>query len=237
VATALTGAELHADAEWIRLHRLAIGEFDFRLRQVLPEYWIASTPCDEWDTSDLVRHVVVETLIVAGVLAGRDPAVVRAEFTGFRSVVADPDMSDGVDGDDEEFGDDDFARSILDHEPAEDFIEGDMELVWEDAHRAAVAAFAEADLDGFVGDPAAGFRVIDYLRERTADIIVHAWDLADAVSVDDRLDLEVVVAVYEWAKPHEHRFAASPLKFDLPLQAEPGADLQQRLLALFGREA
>ena len=45
--------------EWLRVHQLAAGEVDFRIRQILPEYWDASTPCDEWDVYDLVAHCVI----------------------------------------------------------------------------------------------------------------------------------------------------------------------------------
>ena len=47
---------------WLRIHQLAAAEFDFRIRQILPEYWDASTPCDEWDVYDLVAHCVIENL-------------------------------------------------------------------------------------------------------------------------------------------------------------------------------
>ncbi len=55
---------------WKRLHRLANAEFDFRMRQILPEWWIASTPCDEWDVSALVNHNIAESLWVAPLLSG-----------------------------------------------------------------------------------------------------------------------------------------------------------------------
>ena len=45
--------ELTPDVNWLRIHQIAAGEVDFRIRQILPEYWEASTPCDEWDVYDL----------------------------------------------------------------------------------------------------------------------------------------------------------------------------------------
>jgi uncharacterized protein (TIGR03086 family) len=230
---------LSAESIWIRLHRLAVAEFDFRLRQVMPEYWVASTPCEEWDVSELVRHVVVETLLVPEALAGRDPSILRAELLGESGALSQDVGADRADDDPhDEFtlADDAFDEHALLGEPSgEDFIDGDPALVWEDAHRAASAAFGAAELADVVGAVGGNFRVIDYLRERTADLLIHAWDLADAIGVDDRLDEEAVVAVYEWAKPHEDRFRKTPLHFDTPVVPEAGADLQSRLLGLFGR--
>ena len=54
--------------EWLRVHQLAAGEVDFRIRQILPEYWDASTPCDEWDVYDLVAHCVIENMRAALIL-------------------------------------------------------------------------------------------------------------------------------------------------------------------------
>lgn len=55
---------------WKRLHRLANAEFDFRIRQILPDWWVASTPCDEWDVAELVNHNVAESMWVAPLLSG-----------------------------------------------------------------------------------------------------------------------------------------------------------------------
>ena len=48
--------------EWLRVHQIAAAEVDYRIRQILPEYWEASTPCDEWDIYDLVAHCVIENM-------------------------------------------------------------------------------------------------------------------------------------------------------------------------------
>ena len=187
-----------SDRDWLRLHQLAAGEFDFRVRQILPEYWEASTPCDEWDVYELVNHNVVENLWVPPVLAGHDLADVG-----------------GLEG---------------------DVLGSDPELVWEDSWRDAVAAFADADLGSVVTLSAGRTTVIEYLRQRTADLAIHAWDLAVGLGVDDELDHEVVVAVFEWAQPLAGVFAELPAMFEPPSTPPPGASLQDRLLHLFGRE-
>ena len=62
--------ELTPDVNWLRIHQIAAGEVDFRIRQILPEYWEASTPCDEWDVYDLVSHCVVENMRASLILEG-----------------------------------------------------------------------------------------------------------------------------------------------------------------------
>ncbi len=184
--------------EWLRLHQLAAAEFDFRVRQILPEYWEASTPCGEWDVYELVNHNVTENLWVPIVLSGH-----AADEVG------------GLDGDQ---------------------LGADPELAWEDSWRDAVQAFAEVDGESTVRLAAGETGVLEYLRQRTADMAIHAWDLATGIGVDDALDEEVVVAVHEWAAPHSELFAQLPELFDPPITSPPGADLQTRLLNLFGRE-
>ena len=43
----------------------------------------------------------------------------------------------------------------------------------------------------------------EYARQLAADHLVHAWDLARALGVDDTLDPEAVHAVAEWFEPTE----------------------------------
>ena len=61
---------LHAKMAWLRIHQLAAAEVDYRIRQILPEYWGASTPCAEWDVYEVVAHCVVENIRVPLILDG-----------------------------------------------------------------------------------------------------------------------------------------------------------------------
>jgi len=187
-----------ADSDWRRYHQLAAAEFDYRIRQIPPEYWDASTPCDEWDVYELVNHNVTENLWVPVVLDGHTISEIG-----------------GLDGDQ---------------------LGADPELAWEDSRHDAVAAFEDADLGATVRLAAGSTTVIDYLRQRTADLAIHAWDLATAIDIEGELDQEVVVAVYEWAQPLASVFASLPQFFEPPLTPPQGAGLQSRLLHLFGRQ-
>ena len=62
--------DVTAATAWLRIHQLAISEVDYRIRQILPGYWGASTPCAEWDVYDVVTHCVVENLRTPLILEG-----------------------------------------------------------------------------------------------------------------------------------------------------------------------
>lgn len=74
----------------------------------------------------------------------------------------------------------------------------------------------------------------NYLNELSSDLLIHAWDLARGLDVDDLLDPGLVEACYELARPHEEAMKRSGL-FGDKVTPPDGADLQTRLLAIYGR--
>jgi uncharacterized protein (TIGR03086 family) len=76
----------------------------------------------------------------------------------------------------------------------------------------------------------------EYVSEVFVDLLVHGWDLARAIGADEILDPESVEIVYERMKPHEAELNSSGV-FGSHVEAPEGADLQTRLLAVFGRTA
>ncbi|AND16586.1 TIGR03086 family protein [Rathayibacter tritici] len=76
---------------------------------------------------------------------------------------------------------------------------------------------------------------VELLQEQTADVTVHAWDLARATSSDERLDDELVAAVWELFAPQEATLRASGL-YAAPVPVGAAASLQSRLLAITGRD-
>lgn len=75
----------------------------------------------------------------------------------------------------------------------------------------------------------------EYVRQLAADHLVHAWDLARALDLDDRLDAEAVHAVLQWFGANEDAYRAAGLigpRVEIP----DGADEQAQLLARFGRQ-
>ncbi|WP_116246944.1 TIGR03086 family metal-binding protein [Nocardiopsis sp. FIRDI 009] len=72
-----------------------------------------------------------------------------------------------------------------------------------------------------------------YLWEMTFDLAVHAWDLARALGVDERLDPVLVSELRDWLG--ERGFGPGPM-FDAPVAVGSEAAPQDRLIALTGRK-
>jgi uncharacterized protein (TIGR03086 family) len=74
----------------------------------------------------------------------------------------------------------------------------------------------------------------DYLWQLTVDLTVHAWDLARGIGADDQLDHELVRRIHAETEKDTDSLAGSGL-FDPPVHVPAHADLQARMLGLFGR--
>jgi len=121
-------------------------------------------------------------------------------------------------------------------DPAE-LLGSDPLTAWETAADSALTAWAGEDsLAGTVQLSSGPAAATDYLVEMTADLTVHAWDLARATGGDTALDPELVAAAWRYAESHLGEDGVPGL-FAAPVDVQPGADLQTRLLARFGRRA
>jgi len=113
----------------------------------------------------------------------------------------------------------------------------DPKAAWDAASEAALAAFAapgalQRSVHLSYGEAPAS----SYCWEMTTDLLVHTWDLARGIGGNEELDPELVAVVYDRSAPHAATLHESGL-FDPPVEVPPGADLQVRLLALFGRRS
>lgn len=75
-----------------------------------------------------------------------------------------------------------------------------------------------------------------YLGQLWNDHLIHAWDLARGIGADEHLDEELVELAYATAKPMEPMLNTSGV-FGDHVEPPPDADLQSKLLAVFGRRA
>ncbi len=99
-----------------------------------------------------------------------------------------------------------------------------------------IAAFRESDLDAVLDHPAAQMPGSQLVVFRTADLLVHGWDLARAVGIDDTLDADVVAHLWAIMSPLEAILVASGQFGAGPSGTVPDdAPLQTRLLDLMGR--
>lgn len=76
----------------------------------------------------------------------------------------------------------------------------------------------------------------EYCLERTNDLLVHGWDVARAIGADEALDGELMEACLEGFRPWEERLRAVGA-LGPTVVPPPGAGLQARYLAFFGRKA
>jgi uncharacterized protein (TIGR03086 family) len=76
----------------------------------------------------------------------------------------------------------------------------------------------------------------EYVMQLTADLAIHAWDLARATGQGEALDPEVVALMLPWAEVNAGLLAASGM-FGSPIDTSPGAPDDVRLLGLLGRGA
>ena len=123
---------------------------------------------------------------------------------------------------------DEFEGDLVGDDP-----HGAWKLAAEDAKAAAQAPGAtEATVHLSFGDFTGG----DYLDQLTADHLVHAWDLAKGTNGDVNLDPELMEYVYNWSVPLEDMLKGSGA-YGEKMEAPEGADLQTKLLAVYGRRA
>jgi uncharacterized protein (TIGR03086 family) len=76
----------------------------------------------------------------------------------------------------------------------------------------------------------------EYVMQLTADLAIHAWDLARATGQDDTLDPHAVTLLLPWTEANADLVAESGM-FGPPIDAGPGAPDDVRLLGLLGRKA
>jgi uncharacterized protein (TIGR03086 family) len=107
---------------------------------------------------------------------------------------------------------------------------------WETAADGALSAFAEDDaLMRTVHLSRGPTPATEYIFEMTADLTVHAWDLASATDGDTELEGELVTAALVYAErlPGD----GVPGLIDPPLDVLTSAPPLVRLLARYGRRA
>jgi uncharacterized protein (TIGR03086 family) len=76
----------------------------------------------------------------------------------------------------------------------------------------------------------------EYVMQLTADLAIHAWDLARATGQDDTLDAGAVALLLPWAEANAGLLTASGM-FGSRFDAGSGAPDEVRLLGLLGRRA
>jgi uncharacterized protein (TIGR03086 family) len=76
----------------------------------------------------------------------------------------------------------------------------------------------------------------EYVTQLTADLAIHAWDLARATGQDDALDPDVVALLLPWTEANAD-FLTGTGMFARPVACGPGTPDDVLLLALMGRKS
>lgn len=112
----------------------------------------------------------------------------------------------------------------------------DPETAWANsAERAEAVASTVSDVSEevvFGGNPATAS---DTLSLQTADRLLHAWDLANAIGANTNLDDSLVQYVYDFVAPQADNARAAGM-FGAEVSVGPDATLQEKLLAVTGRD-
>lgn len=107
---------------------------------------------------------------------------------------------------------------------------------WEAAAAKALAAVENADLAQIAHLSYGDVPLPDYIREVGGDIFVHTWDVDQAMNSTLLLDPAICEEIYNQALPKKEEMARSGL-YGVPFDVPENADIQTKLLALFGRRA
>jgi len=127
------------------------------------------------------------------------------------------------------------GRSIPQAQLSMEKLRADLVEEWSLYSFAATSAWVETPADAPVQLSYDTVEARDYLREQVADVTIHAWDLARAVGAEEKLDDELVRAVWTVFEPQKDALEASGL-FASPVPVPDDAPLQSRLLAITGRD-
>lgn len=107
---------------------------------------------------------------------------------------------------------------------------------WKMAADQALTAFAAPDaLQGNVVVSYGQITAADYCAEMTADLVVHSWDLAQAIGGVEPLDDDLVAWTLGYAEEHLDGHGMLGV-FHPAVDVPDDADPQTRLLARYGRE-
>jgi uncharacterized protein (TIGR03086 family) len=110
----------------------------------------------------------------------------------------------------------------------------DIPKVWANAVASTRKAVMAANLHGPAHLSFEDTTVEKYLWQAGGDQLIHAWDLAEGIGYVIQFDTELAQAVYDATVPQQEALAESGL-FAPAIEVSENADIQTKLLALFGR--
>lgn len=111
----------------------------------------------------------------------------------------------------------------------------DLSAQWQDMVDQIDRSMIELDLEETVEFKGEKILLENLIVQLASDLLIHAWDLGEAIGMPVRFNRDVAEAVMETAiVPNIVALPQHPL-FVEPISPPSNADIQTRLLALFGR--
>jgi uncharacterized protein (TIGR03086 family) len=149
------------------LYLAAEHEFTVRVHAVGDDQWDNATPDTEWTVADLVEHLIEEHRWAAPLMHGQDLESSAKVVEGSRSL------------------------------PVGGGVGANLAQEWDDAATGSNEAFtAPGALDREVELSRGSTPVRTYLEEMIFDLVIHAWDLGQAIGYQNPLPDDLVAAIY-----------------------------------------
>jgi uncharacterized protein (TIGR03086 family) len=179
--------------------------FTRRVHAIREDQWHAPTPDAEWDVAALVDHLIEENRWAAPLLHGLDLESAGKVVQGSRKL------------------------------PVEGGVGANLAEVWDEAAVESSDAFsADGALDRTVVLSRGETPVRQYLAEMTFDLIVHGWDLGQAIGHPQDFPDDVVEAAYAEAKSMGDLSGTG--MFNAPVSVADDAPAIDKLVAFTGRD-
>jgi len=116
-----------------------------------------------------------------------------------------------------------------------DLVGDDASGSWRRTLMRAMDAVAEADSQTTVHLSYGDFPAEHYIRESGADMLIHGWDVGQAINCSVIFDKQLAQAVFDFVKPRAEEFRASGL-FGEQIPTQDSDSVQVKLLAFYGRK-
>ncbi len=117
-----------------------------------------------------------------------------------------------------------------------DLIGNDLQNNWSTAAKHALASLKKVTYDDIVYLSFGEFMASYYIPQIANDLLIHSWDLGQAIKYPVQFDNKVANFLYEAALPQKQSLAATGL-FAAAVEVPDTANSQTKLLALFGRKS
>lgn len=107
---------------------------------------------------------------------------------------------------------------------------------WRALRDRALIALEHAGLQSIAHLSYGDVKLEEYLRQLGADMLIHAWDLGQAIGRPVVFEEELAVEVEAYARERTDMMSRSNL-FGPPIEVSEDAPVQERLIGLYGRSA